>query len=52
MLKLNVFEEFFLQIKKCIMCGNEASLLGDLLKDIKCLTEENGIEESLQLPEL
>ena len=47
MLELHVFEEFCFQIKKCIICGKEASLLSDLLEDIKRLCEENGIEESI-----
>ena len=47
MLELKVFEEFFLQIKQCFICGKKAFLLNDLLEDIKCLCEENGIKESL-----
>ena len=47
MLELHVFEEFCFQIKKRIICGKEASLLSDLLEDIKRLCEENGIEESI-----
>ena len=38
MLELNVFEEFYLQIKKHIICGKEAFLLSDLLEDIKRLS--------------
>ena len=47
MLELHVFEEFCFQIKKLIICGKEASLLSDLLEDIKRLCEENGIEEPI-----
>ena len=36
-----MFLKSFSRIKKCIICENEASLLGDLLKDIKRLCEEN-----------
>ena len=47
MLELNVFEESCLQINKRIICGKEAFLISDLLEDIKCLRQENGIEESI-----
>ena len=29
------------------ICGKEAFLISDLLKDIKCLRQENSIEESI-----
>ena len=35
-----------MQINKLITCGKEAFLIGDLLENIKCLRQENGIEES------
>ena len=47
MLELNVFEEPCLQINKRIIYGKEAFLISDLLEDIKCLRQENGIEESI-----
>ena len=47
MLELNVFEESCLQIDKRIICGKEAFLISDLLGDIKCLRQGNGIEESI-----
>ena len=47
MLELNVFEEFYLQIMKRIICRKEPFLLSDLLEDIKRLCGENGIEESM-----
>ena len=46
MLELKVFEDFFLQIKQCFICGKKAFLLNDLLEDIKRFCEGNGIEES------
>ena len=36
-----------MQINKLIICGKEAFLISDLLEDIKCLHQENGIEESI-----
>ena len=44
---MNVFEEFYLQIKKPIIYGKGALLLIDLFEDIKRLCEKNGIEESI-----
>ena len=47
MLQLNILEESCLQIDKRIICRKEAFLISDLLEYIKCLRQENGIEESI-----
>ena len=47
MLELNVFEESCLQIDKRIICQIEGFPISDLLEDIKCLSQGNGIEESI-----
>ena len=47
MLELNVFEESRLQINKRIIYGKEAFLISNSREDIKCLRQENGIEESI-----
>ena len=44
---LNDFEGSCLQINKRIIFGTEAFLISDFLEDIKCLRQENGIEESI-----
>ena len=42
-----MFSKSCLQINKGVPCGKEAFLVSDLLEDIKCLRQENGIEESI-----
>ena len=42
-----MFSKSCLQINKGVTCGKEAFIISDLLEDIKCLRQENGIEESI-----
>ena len=42
-----MFSKSCLQINKGVTCGKEAFIISDLLEDIKCLHQENGIEESI-----
>ena len=42
-----MFSKSCLQINKGVTCGKEAFIISDLLEDIKCLRQENGIEVSI-----
>ena len=44
-LQNDILDEFFLALKKCVIHEKEAFLLSDLLEDIRCLSEENGLDE-------
>ena len=45
--EFNVFEESCLKINKRVICGKEVFLISNLLEDIECLCQENGIEKSI-----